>query len=68
MSCMPTLVKAPPPTGPKSHASGPEPLLMVLLGGVAVCAEATGIKCGADTRTRIKSATQTRNTRATDAA
>ena len=60
MFCITTLMKVPPPTGPKSHASGPELLLMlllmVLLGGVAVCAEATGIKCGADTRTRIKSA------------
>ena len=60
MFCITTLMKVPSPTGPKSHASGPELLLMllliVLLGGVAVCAEATGIKCGADTRTRIKGA------------
>src|ERR1700730_6228974 len=37
---MPTLVTVPPPTGAKSHARGPEPLLMVLVGGVVVCAEA----------------------------
>src|ERR1700730_9451744 len=39
---MPTLVTVPPPTGAKSHASGPEVLLMVLVGGVVVCAEAVG--------------------------
>src|ERR1700730_8021282 len=37
---MPPLVTVPPPTGAKSHARGPEPLLMVLVGGVVVCAEA----------------------------
>src|SRR5258708_11636537 len=39
---MPTLVTVPPPTGAKSHASGPVVLLMVLEGGVVVCAEAVG--------------------------
>src|ERR1700682_1314647 len=37
---MPTFVTVPPPTGAKSHTSGPELLLMVLVGGVVVCAEA----------------------------
>src|SRR6266850_2280665 len=40
---MPTLVTVPPATGAKSHARGPEPLLMVLVGGVVVCAEAVEV-------------------------
>src|SRR3979409_1067078 len=40
---MPTLVNVPPATGAKSHARGPEPLLMVLVGVVVVCAEAVEV-------------------------
>jgi hypothetical protein len=37
---MPTLATVPPPTGAKSQATGPELLLIVLTGGVVVCAKA----------------------------
>src|ERR1700730_17275196 len=41
---MPTFTTVPPPTGAKSHASGPELLLMVLTGGVVVCAKAVAAR------------------------
>src|ERR1700719_580900 len=41
---MPTLATVPPPTGAKSHVSGPELLLMVLTGGVVVCAKAVAAR------------------------
>jgi len=40
---MPTLVTVPPATGAKSHARGPELLLIVLVGGVVICAEAVEV-------------------------
>src|SRR5258708_23354897 len=61
---MPTLVTVPPPTGAKSHASGPEVLLMVLEGGAVVCAEAVGAlrnrNKAADTTSRKAAETKVR--------
>src|SRR6266481_1601466 len=42
MSCIPTFVNVPPPTTAKSQDTGPELLLIELLGGVPVCAETGG--------------------------
>jgi hypothetical protein len=38
--CIPTFVTVPPPTGAKSHDTGAKLPLIVLLGGVVVCADA----------------------------
>src|SRR5262249_21312223 len=42
---MPTLVTVPATTGPKSHATGPEAALIVLLGGLAVSVETAHRSC-----------------------
>jgi hypothetical protein len=45
----------PATTGPKSHDTGPELLLIELLGGGPVCAETDGVSCSKSTRAAMQS-------------
>src|SRR5258708_31729589 len=51
MSWMPTFVTAPPPTAAKSHDTGPDVLLIELLGGVPVWAETDGVSLSNNIKT-----------------
>jgi hypothetical protein len=55
------LVTVPATTGPKSHDTGPELLLIELLGGGPVCAETDGASCSNST----SAATQSKLTKLT---
>src|SRR5260370_41403796 len=51
MSWMPTFVTVPPPTAAKSHDTGPDVLLIELLGGVPVWAETNGVSLSSNIKT-----------------
>src|SRR5438034_11648731 len=51
MSWIPTFTTVPPPTAAKSHDTGPDVLLIELLGGVPVWAETDGVSLSNNIKT-----------------